>query len=556
MWKLGVTNMSYITTLKARKKGCSAATVLASVILATPLASAPAFAQSSSREASVEVIVPAGRAQIVDLGQAITDIIVSDPRAVDVQVKSQRQIIIYGRGVGESTVFATARNGAIVYAANVRVMENANATNKGQDLASLEPTLKTAMPDAEIKVTQMKGMALLTGTVAAPEDVAEAERLAKAIVGDSVQIVSRLKTATPLQVQLQVKFAEVNRDFMKKVGVNLMSADNGGSGILFGIGQGRAVGSISQIDNPLGFPTGSITTPTGAVVSVPINPATGLPGPLKGTEYKFTNPIGGTAINLAGRLLGLDLASAIDLAESDGLATVLAQPNLTAMSGETADFLAGGEIPYPAPAGLGATGIEFKQYGIQLSFTPTVHSSGRISLRVNPEVSQIASNVNIGGNNVPTLSTRRVSTTVEVGSGQSFIIGGLLSSDQSSAIDRTPGAGNLPILGALFRSNSFRRKETELVIVVTPYLVKPVSANEITLPTDGYRSPTDWDRIDMGRTVSPQSGGDRPKPNLGDPVTIPAAPGVLDPSSGAPSTKSSRKQKRAKVEEAAPGFGN
>ena len=234
----------------------------------------------------------------------------------------------------------------------------------------------------------------MTGTVASPEDGAEAERLVKAFVGDEIEVVSRLRTATPLQVNLQVKIAEVSRDIVKKIGVNLLSRDTTG-GFLFGVAQGRNFGSIGPLDTSafpkldassvFGLPAGSL--------SLPFNPATGqfVTG---GTSYDLKNlglGAGSTNLGLAGKLLGVDIAGALDLAEADGLVTTLAQPNLTALSGETASFLAGGEIPIPISQSLGQVSIEYKQYGVSLAFTPTVLADGRISMRVRPEVSQLTS---------------------------------------------------------------------------------------------------------------------------------------------------------------------
>ena len=214
--------------------------------------------------------------------------------------------------------------------------------------------------------------------------------------------------------------------------------------------------------------------------------------------------------------------------------TTLANTNLTALSGETATFLAGGEIPIPLSQGLGTVSVDYKQYGISLSYTPTVLSDGRISMRVRPEVSQLdySSAVQIAGTTVPGISTRRVESTVELGSGQSMMIGGLLSNNNNNSIDKTPALGDLPVLGALFRSNGFRRSETELVIVITPYLVHPVdNQSDIALPTDGYKSPTDIQRVLLGQldgnAVSTLPAPGRPVP------TMAPAPGGAPPSVGA-----------------------
>jgi pilus assembly protein CpaC len=213
----------------------------------------------------------------------------------------------------------------------------------------------------------------------------------------------------------------------------------------------------------------------------------------------------------------MDLLGTLDLGETDGSVVTLAEPTLTALSGETATFLAGGEIPIPISQGLGAVSVDYKQYGVTLSFTPTVLSSGRIALRVRPEVSQLTSagSVSLNGFTVPGLTTRRVETTIELGSGQSFMIGGLLSNNTNNTVDRLPGLGNLPIIGALFRSNSFRRQQTELVVVVTPYLVQPVDASQIVLPTDGYRAPRDMDRVFNAPIARGVDNERRPMPTAG-----------------------------------------
>ena len=173
----------------------------------------------------------------------------------------------------------------------------------------------------------------------------------------------------------------------------------------------------------------------------------------------------------------MDLLGTLNLGETTGQVVTLAEPTLVALSGETATFLAGGEFPIPIPQSLGTVTIEYKQYGVGLAFSPTVLENGRISIRVRPEVSELSreGSVRFNGFEIPSLTTRRAETTVELGSGQSFMIGGLLRNSNSNSIDRAPGLGNMPILGALFRSTSFRREETELVIVVTPYLVRPVN---------------------------------------------------------------------------------
>ena len=502
-----------------------------------------------------------GRGRLVNLDAPMSDVFVANDSIADVQVRSPTQLWVFAKAPGETTVYATTKAGRVVYSTNIRV---------GNNIDSIDSMLRLAMPNANVAATTMNGLVLLTGTVASPDDVAEAEELVQAFVGANVKIVSRLQTATPLQVNLQVKFAEVSRTFVKNIGVNLLTRDQG-SGFTFGVGSGtRSPGTIGTPDlsnlpvldasSRFGFPAGTI--------SLPFDPARGdfvYPG--TGTTFNTTKSANHfSTLGLAGKLLGLDILSAIDLGERIGQVTTLATPNLTALSGESSTFLAGGEIPIPISQGLGAVSVEYKQYGVSLAFTPTVLSDGRISMRVRPEVSQLSSAgaVEIGGTTIPALTTRRAETTVELGSGESFMIAGLLQNTHNNSIDKAPGLGDVPILGTLFRSNAFQRNETELVIVITPYLVKPVNANQIVLPTDGYKAPNDFDRIFMGQLGGGTTGGDRPKPAMSPPAgAVGPTIGAIDPAPAMPApnqqparnTAPAGNPKKRGVASAAPGFG-
>jgi pilus assembly protein CpaC len=313
--------------------------------------------------------------------------------------------------------------------------------------------------------------------VSSPTDVEEAQRLVQAYVGEGTQVISRLRSAVPLQVTLKVKIAEINRSLMKQIGVNLLSM--GGSDFQIAQGDGIFVPKAGEVPEDGKDATGQV---------------------IRGLI--------GTTLALRKNILGLDLISRLHLAETDGLVTTLAEPNLTALSGETASFLAGGEFPIPVSQSLGAVAIEYKQYGVGLAFTPIVLADGRISMRVRPEVSELSTegSIKLNGFDVPALTTRRAETTVELGSGQSFMLAGLLRNANTNTIDKAPFLGDLPILGALFRSSAFRRSETELVIIVTPYLVRPVSG-QLALPTSGYRAPTDVERVLEGQTFKGPRGG-------------------------------------------------
>jgi pilus assembly protein CpaC len=363
-----------------------------------------------------------------------------------------------------------------------------------------------------------------------------------------------LRTATPLQVNLHVKFAEVSRTLVRNIGMNLTTIDGSG-GFKFGIGQGRAVGSTITTDPnlPLGIGNsvmGWTRDPTAITATNPL-------GWVQKSGTVVTPINGQSTLAGMGKLFGLNILGALDVGETVGLVTTLSEPNLTALSGETADFLAGGEYPIPISTGLGTTSVEFKKYGVSLSYTPTVLANGRISMRVRPEVSELSSDgaVTLNGFTVPALTVRRAETTIELGSGQSFMIAGLLRNGNTESISKIPGAGDMPILGSLFRSTAFRKGETELVIVVTPYLVNPVDASEIKLPTDGYRAADALQQLLGNQTSDGVTGGDRPKPSEKQ-GSVKAAPkvGVLDESAGPAEPVMTRKPGKDRQASAAPGF--
>ncbi|MEA3065926.1 MAG: pilus assembly protein CpaC [Sphingomonadales bacterium] len=500
--------MSKLNIMRRATVGTAiAAVVAASLAGAAP---APALAQSAGTyRPSNQVLLSVGEGEVISLPRAVADVWTSNPGVADVNVTSPRQLGLFGKDAGEATVIATAADGSVVYGAHVRVSQN---------ISSVDQMLKAAMPDSNISVTLVGQIAVLNGTVASPADAAQAEQLVRSMLNPGIDTntpgaalkiipVNRLKTATPLQVMLHVKIAEVSRSLARQIGVNLATSDPTGGSFLGGLARGRDLGDINA---------------------------------------GFSHPAGQTTIaGLARNIFGIDVAGTLDLNENNGLVTTLAEPTLVALSGETASFLAGGEFPIPTSNGINGTAIEFKPYGVSLAFTPTVLEGGRISMRVRPEVSELSSagSIKVSGFEVPSLTTRRTETTVELGSGQSFMIGGLISNGGNNSIERTPFLGNLPILGALFRSNNFRRNESELVIVVTPYLVNPVSASQIALPTDGYRGANTAERVFLGTSDYGQSGAHRPIPTMAPAQgAVPAIGGVA---AAAPPARLPAPQRRA-----------
>ncbi|WP_454797468.1 type II and III secretion system protein family protein [Novosphingobium lindaniclasticum] len=479
--------------------------------LASPIAATPASAQSVVQPAQ-DLTLSIGNGQLVNVPGAMADVFVANDAVADVQVKSARQLYVFGKAGGTTTVYASNSAGAVIWSATVRV---------GSNLDSVDAMLRLAMPEAKIGVSTMgSNTFLLTGTIKTPEDAAEAERLVQAYAGKDSNVISRLRMATPLQVNLQVRIAEVSRSLVKSLAVNMSTIDSTG-GFKFGLGQGTVANHWPG--RPMGV---------GGEVTTRLPDGTEIPG-----SNVATNTTGST-LAAAGKLLGVDILGSLDAGETIGLVTTLAQPNLTALSGETAEFLAGGEYPIPISQALGTTSIEYKKYGVSLSYSPTVLANGRISMRVRPEVSELSSQgaVTFNGYEVPALTVRRTETTVELGSGQSFMIAGLLSNSSQNTIQKLPGAGDLPILGSLFRSTSYRRGETELVIIVTPYLVNPVDASQIVLPTDGFNAPNDLQRL-LGNMESDGVS----KGKGGQPAPAAAAPGIGDADGSAPAQGKSKR---------------
>ncbi len=471
------------------------------------------------------IIMSIGRGQQVNLPTSVTDVVVADPNIADVDVRSSKQIYILAKGAGETTVYATDAAGRTVYSATIRV---------GSNLDSIEQMLKLTMPEADIQVTTLNGIVLLTGSVKQPDDVIEAEDLVQQFVGNA-KVVSRLKTATPMQVNLQVRVAEVSRSLSKDISSNFTSRDKDGptgNGFLFVPSRGRNVATFTDI----------------------INPATGLPS---GTNVTFNNPTGGNVLNMAKNLFGLDIGLGLDFAERSGLASTLANPNLTTMSGETGEFLAGGSFPIPISDSFGSVTVQQQNYGVNLRYTPEVMADGKIRLRIRTEVSDITSNgaVRIGGTEIPALLTRSAETTVELGSGQSFMIAGLLSNQATSSVDKFPGIGDVPVLGALFKSNGWKRNQTELVIVITPYLVNPVSESEIKLPTDGFNTPNDLERILLNKEAdSSGRNNDRPSPSVGPEKTDGPSLGSMSEDKPALANKSKKTGAKTAAKADGPGF--
>jgi pilus assembly protein CpaC len=355
------------------------------------------------------------------------------------------------------------------------------------DAGAVEEAIhRTLTGAAQVQVQASDNTLILSGTVATGLDAQSVVAVARGHLGEGQTLVNQMTMLSTIQVNVRVRAIEISREVTRELGFNWQALFSSGS---FAIG----------------FATSGAVTPlyAGAVVGSQI---------LNALNNRPANIVGSGLPNRLGigyRSSNLDINALIDALAADQLITVLAEPNLTAQSGETASFLAGGEFPIPVAADDEQITIEFKPFGVSLSFVPTVLSPERLNLRVRPEVSELSENGAItvplatSTVRIPALSVRRAETTVELGSGQSFAIAGLLQRTSSQLTNGVLGLSEVPVLGSLFKSEAFRRNETELVIIVTPYLVRPVSNPEaLSTPLDGFRAATDIERILLNRQVA------------------------------------------------------
>jgi pilus assembly protein CpaC len=398
------------------------------------------------------------RGALIRLPRAAATVFVANPEIADVQVKSPSIVYVTAKKGGETTLIAVDEDDKVLLESRVVVSHN---------LGRLRDSLKNLVPSRQVEVSSVGEQLVLEGLVGSSTESEDIRRLAAATTGDEKLVINRLRVAAPIQVNLRVRVAEMTKDISKQLGFNWTLMRN-------------VLGTTSEL----------------AATLAVVNPNTGsIPNKL----------------TITGRRGSWDVNTVIDAMDEEELLKILAQPNLTAMSGQTANFLVGGEFPIVVPQDQGTFTVEFKKFGVSLSFTPTVLNDNRINLHVRPEVSDLSENgaVVLQGFTIPALATRRAETTVEVASGQSFAIAGLIRNDLTHSINKWPGLADIPILGALFRSDQFQRKESELVIIVTPYIVEPVSDSQLATPADGFRPAHDLDRIFYGATWrrDPAPGG-------------------------------------------------
>ena len=412
--------------------------------------------QFKSLEDSLEIELNEGR--LVRLDAPAASVFIANPAVADVTVKSAQLIYLFGNRPGETTLYAVDDDDKVIANLRIRVMHN---------MSRLNGSLEKVVPGGDITATSIDGGILLTGAVATASDAENARRLALRFLTEGEEVINHLDVIAPNQVNLRVRIAEVSRSVINQFGFNWDISRTFGDFLI-----GVATGGASVVGSIFGFDS---VSPVGS-----------------GADTNFlTRSNANNNLFVSGNIGQVDINGLVDALAEDGLISIMAEPNLTALTGETASFLAGGEFPIPVPQDNGNITIEFKQFGVGLAFTPTILDDARISMRVRPEVSQLSSAgaVQLNGFFIPSLTTRRAETTVELASGQSFAIAGLLLDNSQQTNDAVPGLSDLPILGALFQSDRFERNETELVILVTPYVVQPIGKRQLlATPTDPYVS--------------------------------------------------------------------
>jgi pilus assembly protein CpaC len=443
-------------------------TLLLAAAFALSGVSAPALAQgiytADSRGLHAgQLDVPLNKSQVVTVDRPISRAMIGNDEIADVLPMTNQSLYVLGKKMGTTSLTVYDTNNRVISVIDVAV---------GPDVVTLRRQLSELLPGENIGARMSNDAVVLTGIASSGPAIDRAMQLAKTYAGDKV--VNMMSVGASQQVMLEVRFSEVTRQGGKQIGVSAFVGSDGGT---------------------FGGATGN-----GAALTPDANGQGIL------TLESITNSFG--IFRKFGRVAGLNVEGVLDALERKGLVKTLAEPTLIALSGETASFLAGGEFPIPvAQSGTGSGGgssitIEFKPFGVGLAFTPTVLADGVINLVVEPEVSSIdpSASITVNGLVVPGLQTRRASTTLELRDGESFALAGLIRRDFQTTVRQVPLLGSIPIIGSLFRSSGFQKGETELVIVVTPRLVKPVRADQIQLPTDRVRDPSETELFLNGRT--------------------------------------------------------
>ena len=452
--------------------GCRCALAMAlAAVLAVNAAVTAAIAQSAAKKIvppfdpvhRSELRIPEGgpypvtrkitigldKSMLVEVPADLQNVLVSNPEVLDAVVQTSRQVYLLAKEVGEANAFFIGPDGQRVLFLEVNVT---------RDLTALHDSIQRLLPGSKVHVEMMGDTVVLAGSVATPVDANRAAELAAKFVKKKDGVVNMLATDTKEQVLLKVQVAEMHRDAMRRIGVDLPGAILQAGDFTFA----KVIQNAFPVTSPL----------VGAAI-----PALPLPGVSAGSALQPTWTSGANSVT-----------AMVQALERSGVMKTLAEPTLTAISGETAKFLAGGEFPIPVAQEDNKVTVEWKPFGVNVSFKPVVLTDGRISLNISAEVSEISTEgaVTLATISIPGLKVRRAETTLELPSGGTLAMAGLLSDETRQSVEGMPGLKSLPVLGALFRSNDFRKRETELVILVTPYLASHASPSEIAKPTDGY----------------------------------------------------------------------
>jgi pilus assembly protein CpaC len=424
------------------------------------------------------IVLEVNKGTLVRLSAPAATVFIADPDIADVQVKSPSLIYITAKSPGETVIYAVDANDNVLLNSPVRVEH---------DLSRLRSSLRVLAPGERISADSVEGNLVLSGTVSDAGRAEKVQALAATVAKEAKgsEVINRLSVVSPNQVNLRVRVAEVDRNALKQIGVD-WTKFNPNSNVSFETLNNTSPRNVTSFTT-----TATQTISNGLITVTPPTIMTSIPGVSFLTAGAFPTGVAVTFEALA----------------TEGFLTVLAEPNLTAVSGQTASFLAGGEYPVPVVQSVNNTGgapaitIQYQQYGVQLAFTPTILDSHRISLKVRPEVSELSVQgaVTISGFMIPALTVRRAETTIELASGQTFALAGLMQHNTMQDVSKIPWLGDIPILGALFKSNQYQDNQTELVIIVTPYLVNPV-ATRVAAPTDGFRAPSDAQQVLFGDT--------------------------------------------------------
>jgi pilus assembly protein CpaC len=412
--------------------------------------------QISGNNHTAMVTVTIGKSQDVRTGTSFVDVMVGDPEVADVNPLTDHTLSILGKKIGTTRVQVYAEGKKLIGIFDVEVQ---------YDISRLTNELKRRFAGSHLQASSVNGRIMLSGEVADAATLDKAVTIARQF---SPEIINSVSVMSPQQVMLEVRFIEISRTVGRELGV-----------------QWNRFGSSSIIN------VGNRTT------ALPVGPATeAAAGVISGAS-----PFGFAIARLVAGGASTDVM--INALEEKGIARSLAEPNLVALSGDTASFLAGGEYPIPVAGTFGQVTVDYKKYGVGLAFTPTVLGRGLINLKIEPEVSQIDTTHTVSvtnGISVPALIVRRASTTIELRDGQSFMIGGLLQSDTKNLIEQLPWLGSVPVLGALFSSKSYQQNQTDLAIIVTPHLVRPTRPGDVVkTPADDALPPSDPDFFLLGK---------------------------------------------------------